>query len=184
MVLLESQKIELGTKAKDFKLPGIDGKIYTLDSFKDKKVLVIMFICVHCPYVKAVEDRLIKLCEEFKDRGVQFVGICSNDAENYPEDSFENMKKHAQEKGYNFPYLRDESQEVAKSYGAVCTPDIYVYDENRELVYHGRIDDNWQDESKVTRRDLRDAIVALLEGRKPSKEQYPSMGCSIKWKSQ
>lgn len=182
MALTYSQKIPFGAKAPDFSLPGIDGKTYSLAFFADKKILVIVFMCNHCPYVQACWDRLIALQEEFGLQGVQFVGINANDAEQYPEDSFENMKEYAAEKGHNFPYLRDETQEVAKAYGAVCTPDIFVYDEKRELVYHGRIDDNWQNPSKVTRHELKEALSALLRSEKPKKDQNPSMGCSIKWK--
>lgn len=182
MALTYSQTIPFGEKAHDFSLPGIDGKTYTLDSLKDKKILVFVFMCNHCPYVKASWDRLIALQNEFGSRGIQLIGINANDETQYPEDSFENMKTGATKKGHNFPYLRDKTQEVARVYGAVCTPDIFVYDEARELVYHGRIDDNWQEPEKVTRRELADALEALLNGKKPSRDQNSSMGCSIKWK--
>lgn len=182
MALTYSQTIPFGKKADDFSLPGIDGKTYSLSSFSDMKTLVIVFMCNHCPYVQACWDRLITLQNEFGKKGVQFVGINSNDEKQYLDDSFENMKIWAEKKKHNFPYLRDESQETAKAYGAVCTPDIFVYNESRELVYHGRIDDNWQDQSKVTKRELADALVALLQNEKPSRDQNPSMGCSIKWK--
>ncbi|HIC91875.1 MAG TPA: thioredoxin family protein [Syntrophaceae bacterium] len=182
MVLLKSQMVPLGTPAHDFSLPGVDGKIYTINSFRDKKVLVVIFMCNHCPYVKAILKRLIDIQKDYAHKGVQLVGINPNDEINYPEDSFENMKKVAKEKDIPFPYLRDESQVVARNYNAVCTPDIYVYGPERKLLYRGRIDDNWQDESRVTRRDLREAIEAILEGRPVLKDQHPSMGCSIKWK--
>ncbi|MFQ5899976.1 MAG: thioredoxin family protein [Thermodesulfobacteriota bacterium] len=182
MALLKSQMVPLGTPAHDFSLLGIDDKNYSLDSFKEKKVMVIIFMCNHCPYVKAVFKRLIDLQNDYKKKGVQIVGINSNEALNYPEDSFENMKKIAQEKGISFPYLRDETQEVARAYDAVCTPDIYVYGPERKLVYRGRIDDNWQDERAVTKRDLREAVDAILQGEAAPEEQHPSMGCSIKWK--
>ena len=183
MVLLNSEKIEFGKKAPDFNLLNVlDGKKYSLVSFADKKVFVVMFICVHCPYVRAVEDRLVQLRKDFEKYSVQFVGICANDPTDYPEDSPENLKKHALEKGYGFPYLVDETQSVAKAYDAVCTPDIYVYDQERQLAYHGRIDDNWKDPSKVKRQDLKEAILALLEDQKPAEPQFSSMGCSIKWK--
>lgn len=184
MVLLNSEKIELETKAPDFHLVNaIDGKKYSLSSFSDKKVLVVMFICVHCPYVQAVDDRLVQLRKDFEGKSVQLIGICSNDPTDYPEDSPENLKKHALEKGYGFPYLVDESQEVAKAYDAVCTPDIYVYDQARKLAYHGRIDDNWKNPAQVKKQDLKEAILAILEGQQPAEPQFSSMGCSIKWKN-
>lgn len=182
MVLLKSEAIRLGSPAPDFKLFSVDGKEYSLASFSDSKVLVVMFICNHCPYVQAVEDRIIALNRDYQDRGVRLVGICSNDPTNYPEDAPENLLKRWREKGYGFPYLVDETQEVARAYDAACTPDIYVYDQNRKLAYHGRIDDSWQDPSKVTRREMREALDALLAGKNPSPEQTPSIGCSIKWK--
>lgn len=182
MSLTYSQTIPFGKKAPDFSLPEIDGKTYSLSSFADKKVLVIIFMCNHCPYVQTCWDRLIALQKEFGTKGVQLVGINSNDEKQYPDDSLENMKVWAEKKKHNFPYLRDESQETAKAYGAVCTPDIFVYDENRGLSYHGRIDDNWQDPSKVTKRELATALETLLKDEKPDRNQNPSMGCSIKWK--
>lgn len=182
MVLLKSQMVPLGSPAKDFKLLGVDGRQYSLESFKGKKLLVIVFMCNHCPYVKATISRLIEIQKDYRERGVQLVGINPNDDEAYPEDSFENMKKYYENWGVNFPYLRDECQEIARSYDAVCTPDIFVYGPERKLLYRGRIDDNWQDEAKVTRRDLRDTIEAILEGKPVSEDQYPSMGCSIKWR--
>jgi peroxiredoxin len=183
MALTYSEMIPLGKNAPNFSLPGIDGKKHSLDSFAGKKSLVVMFICNHCPYVKAVQDRLAGLARDYGPKGVQFVAINSNDIENYPEDSPENMKRQSEEVGFTFPYLLDETQEVARAYGAVCTPDIFVFDRNFKLAYRGRIDDNWKEPSKVTRRDLSDALDALLEGAPVSKDQIPSMGCSIKWKA-
>ena len=182
MALLESEMVPLGTPAHDFSLLGTDDKNYSLDAFDDKKVLVIVFMCNHCPYVKAVLERLTQLQKDYDDKGVQLIGINPNDVENYPEDSFENMKKTVVEKGISFPYLIDETQEIAKQYDAVCTPDIYAYGSERKLLYRGRIDDNWQNEDRITKRDLKDAIDAILEDRPVSQEQNPSMGCSIKWK--
>ena len=179
MALLNSENIKLGSPAPDFNLKGIDGNNYLLESFSSSKVFVVMFICVHCPYVRAVEDRILALSRAYVGKGVQFVGICSNDPTDYPEDRLEYIKKHAWEKDYNFPYLYDETQCVARNYGAVCTPDIFVYDSERKLAYHGRIDDNWKESEKVTRHDLKEAINALLAGKKPSENQFPSMGCSI-----
>lgn len=182
MVLLESLKISMGEPAKAFELKGVDEKIYTLDSFNDAKVLVIIFMCNHCPYVKAVWQRLIDLQNKFEDRGVKFVGINANAANvDYEEDSFENMQKESAERKMNFPYLIDTNQKVSREYEAQCTPDVFVYDNARELAYHGRIDDSWKDESKVVRHELSEAIEAILKNNKVSEPQYPSMGCSIKW---
>lgn len=181
MVLLENSAPQLGSSAPDFSLPATDGETYRLSDFEEAPVLVVMFLCNHCPYVKAVIDRLIDLGRDYDE--VAFAAISSNDAKKYPADSFEKMKAWAEEKNFSFPYLYDESQEVARNYGAVCTPDFFVYDENRELAYAGRLDDSWKDPAAVTREDLRAAIDALLDGRRPVKEQHPSMGCSIKWKS-
>jgi hypothetical protein len=141
-----------------------------------------VFTCNHCPYAIASEDRLIALQNDYGSRGVQFVAINPNDAENYPADSFEQMKVRAAEKDFNFPYLRDESQKVARAYDAACTPDIFVFDRDRKLLYNGRIDDNWQQPDQVTRQDLREVLDAALEGRTVDFEHVPSMGCSIKWK--
>lgn len=182
MVLLKSQMVPLGMPAVNFVLPGVDGKTYSLDSFKGKKVLVIIFMCNHCPYVKATLKRLIDIQKDYVDKGVQLVGINPNDEISYPEDSFENMKKIAREKGIPFPYLRDETQEIARKYNAVCTPDIFVYGPVRKLLYRGRIDDNWQEEGAAKKRDLREAIEAILNNKPVPKEQHPSMGCSIKWR--
>jgi hypothetical protein len=135
------------------------------------------------PYAKAIEPRLIALAYEFEDQDVQFVLISSNDATDYPEDSFENMKQRSEEKDYPFPYCYDESQEVAKAFGALCTPHCFLFDETRKLRYKGRVDDNWKDESAVTQRNLRDAIVALTQGNDPPVAEANAIGCSIKWKS-
>ena len=182
MVLLHSEKKKIGAPAPDFQLKGVDGKLYSLESFRDKKVLVVMFICNHCPYVQAIEDRILQLQRDYAAQSVQLVGICSNDPTDYPEDSPANLKKRWQEKDYRFPYLIDETQDVARAYGAVCTPDLYAYDAERKLAYHGRFDDNWQNPRKVSRQDLREALDALLSGKRPSQDQVPSMGCSIKWR--
>lgn len=172
----------MGTPIIDFSLPATDGSDYNPSDFQDKKVLVVIFMCNHCPYVKAVIDRLIALQADYAGKGVQLIGINANDAEDYPEDSFEAMQEWVKEKGINFVYLRDEDQEVAKAYQAQCTPDLYVFDSSRQLVYHGRIDDNWQEPDQVTRKDLRDALDTILAGKPVPEAQNPSMGCSIKWK--
>ena len=180
---VESQKVTLGTPAFDFNLPSTDGKTYSLGSFADAKTLVVAFTCKHCPYAQAAWPLLISLAAEFKNQGVAFVGINPNDEITYPEDSFENMKERVPQWGINFPYLRDESQEVARAYGAVCTPDIYVYDANRRLYYHGRINDNWQNPQKVEKEELKEALEGVLAKNLPPPVQHPSLGCSIKWKN-
>jgi peroxiredoxin len=182
MALLHSKMVPLGTSMIDFELPGIDGVEYSLDNFLESKVLVIIFMCNHCPYVKAVIQRLIDLQQETLSHGVQLIGVNCNDAQKYPDDSFENMQKFATEWGINFPYLFDESQTVANKFDAVCTPDIYVYGKERKLLYRGRIDDNWENPEQVTQRDLKQAIDCILAGQEVPKNQISSMGCSIKWK--
>jgi peroxiredoxin len=182
MVLLKSTEIGLGTPAPDFSLPSVEGKVYSLKDFHHAKGLVVMFICNHCPYVVAVEDRIIALAREYEPKGIAFVGICANDPTDYPEDAPAKLKERWQKKNYGFPYLIDESQEVARGYDAVCTPDLYVFDGDQTLFYHGRIDDNWQEAAKVEQRELAAALDKLLEGRAPPEKQNPSMGCSIKWK--
>jgi peroxiredoxin len=182
VMAVESARPTLGSACPDFRLLGVDGKTYTREDFGAAPVLVVMFICNHCPYVQAVEDRLIALAGELKSKNVQFVAICSNDATSYPDDAYDKLAERWRKKAYGFPYLHDESQAVARAFGAVCTPDIYVFDRHRKLAYRGRIDDSWKDPAKVTRRDLADAIEALLQGAAPAAEQRPSLGCSIKWR--
>jgi peroxiredoxin len=182
MTLLESLNLSLGASAQDFSLQGIDGKTYTLGSFVDKKVLILVFMCNHCPYVQPLWRRWNDLQAKFGERGVQLVGINPNTANiEYEDETMEKMKEYAEEFEMNFPYLEDVNQSVAKAYQAQCTPDIYVFDEKRELTYHGRVDDNFRDPEAVTREELAEAIEALLVGEKPAEEQNPSMGCSIKW---
>jgi peroxiredoxin len=183
MALTYSEMVPLGKSAPAFKLKGIDGKTHSLDGFKGKKALAVLFICNHCPYVKAIEDRLGALARDYAPKGVQFVGINSNDTDRYPEDSPELMRKQAERAGFEFPYLVDDTQEVARAYGAVCTPDIFVFDSGFKLRYRGRLDDSWKDPSKVSREDLRAALDALLAGGAVDADQIPSMGCSIKWKT-
>ncbi|NQV08875.1 thioredoxin family protein [Candidatus Woesearchaeota archaeon] len=174
-------RLKARESAPDFNLPGVDGRSYSLEDFGDKKILVVFFTCNHCPYARAYEDRLMKLQEDFKEQ-VQFVGINSNDAVNYPEDSLDNMKIRATERGFNFPYLRDKSQTIAQEYGGEVTPDCFVFNEKRKLVYSGRIDDNWQDPSDVTTKDLRKAIQAVLDSEDIAEQELRAIGCSIKWK--
>ena len=182
MALTESRDLPLGTSCPDFRLRSVDGKVFARDDFRDRPVLVVMFICNHCPYVQAVEDRIIALARDYGARGVQLVGICSNDPTGYPDDRPEKLLERARAKGYGFPYLVDETQDVARAFKAVCTPDIFVFDAQRRLAYHGRIDDNWQQPAKVTRRELAAALDALVAGKAPSQEQIGSIGCSIKWR--
>jgi len=182
MVLLESEKVNIGTPAHDFLLTGTDDKEYGLRDFAGAKALVIIFMCNHCPYVQAQWGRLVDLQEKYLNQGARFVGINSNFNPDYPEDSFEKMKEYVAEYNMNFPYLQDPSQEVAKKFGAVCTPDIFVYDGEQRLFYHGRLDDNWKDASLAERHDLDEALSALISGQAFSEKQIPSMGCSIKWR--
>lgn len=171
-----------GAKAPDFSLPGIDGKTYSLSSFKDKPILVVFFTCNHCPYVQAWESRFVKVQRDYAAKGVALVGINSNDDTTYPEDDFAHMKERAKEHGYNFPYLRDESQTVAEAWGPVATPDFYVLDKGHMVRYRGRMDDNHKDPNAVTIRYLRDALDDILSGKSPRVPLTPPFGCSIKWK--
>ena len=176
---------KLGSIAPDFSLQGVDGKIYSLRDFSNAKALTIVFMCNHCPYVVAVQDRIEALARKFRPRGAVLVGINSNDAVRYPDDSFEAMKVRAKEVGYSFPYLVDESQSVARAYGAVCTPDPYLFENVGgvfKLRYQGRIDDSWKEPAQVSETSLANAIEAVLDGSPISESQPPSMGCSIKWK--
>jgi peroxiredoxin len=190
MALTYSEKGELGSLAADFNLMGTDDICHQLRDFRNCRVLVLVFMCNHCPYVKAVRGRLNQLALDFVEFGVQLVGINSNDSVRSPDDSFEAMQREAAEQKYAFPYLWDETQSVAKAYGAVCTPDFYVYRNDTRhkdpvefvLKYRGRLDDSWKDESQVDKLDLREALEVLLAGGEPAVEQVPSMGCSIKWK--
>lgn len=182
MVLLESESVAMGESAKDFLLMGVDDKVYALSEFSAAKVLVVVFMCNHCPYVQAVWDRLVHLQAMFEEKGVKFVGINPNLNPAYPEESLEKMKEYSERYKMNFPYLLDETQEVAKSYGAVCTPDIFVYDSEQKLAYHGRIDDNWQHPEEVQDEELKNAIEKILAGQVIEGRQNPAMGCSIKWR--
>jgi len=182
MVLLESQiKLKAGDQAPDFDLIGIDDKNHSLNSYKDFDGLLVIFICNHCPYVKAKVDAINEIHEKFKDR-VALVGINSNDPINYPDDSFENMKKIAKEKGIKYDYLVDDSQEIAKKYGAMCTPDPFLFDKERKLVFHGRIDNAMNPDDTATEKTMISNIEKLLAGEKIEKNFDPSIGCSIKWR--
>jgi len=182
MVLLESKvSLQTGDKAPDFELLGIDDKQHSLTNYKDYKGLLVIFMCNHCPYVKAKIDAIKEIHEKFKDR-IAIVGINSNDSTEYPDDSFENMKIIAQEKEIKFDYLVDGDQEIAKKYGAVCTPDPFLFDSERRLVFHGKIDNAMKPEDTATEKTMISNIQRFLDGEKIEKDFDPSIGCSIKWK--
>ncbi|MGB2820365.1 MAG: thioredoxin family protein [Phycisphaerae bacterium] len=176
--------LELGEPAPDFDLPGVDGKSYSLASFADAKVLVVVFSCNHCPYVVGSEDRMNALHADYRPKGVEMIAVNSNETDNHPTDSFEHMVQRAKEKGFQFPYVRDESQDVAKAYGALRTPHFYVFDVDRRLRYTGRMDDNPRQAGMETTRELRDALDALLEGEDPPVPLTNPIGCNVKWKDQ
>lgn len=174
--------LDIGQPAPDFDLPGVDGRRYGLASFKDAKVLVVAFTCNHCPYVVNSEPRILQFHADYAPRGVALVAINSNETENHPADSFEHMVARAKEKGYGFPYLRDESQEVARAYGALRTPHYYVFDAQRQLRYTGRMDDNPRNPGMEKTRELRDAVDAVLAGKEPPVTKTNPIGCNVKWK--
>ncbi|CAE6495009.1 thioredoxin family protein [Candidatus Nitrosotenuis uzonensis] len=183
MVVMESQVVlKKGDSAPDFELLGIDDKKHSLASYKNYDALLVIFMCNHCPYVKAKVDAINEIQNKFGDR-VAVVGINSNDSIAYPDDSFDNMKKFAAEKGIKFSYLVDDTQQVAKRYGAVCTPDPFLFDKNRKLVFHGRIDNAMKPEDKATEKTMILNIEKLLAGNQIAKDFDPSIGCSIKWKN-
>ena len=182
MVLLESKvSLQTGDMAPDFELLGVDDKQHSLSNYKDYKGLLVIFMCNHCPYVKAKIEAMKEIHGKFKDR-IALVGINSNDSMEYPDDSFENMKITAQEKEIKFDYLVDGDQEIAKKYGAVCTPDPFLFDSERKLVFHGRIDNAMKPEDTATEKTMIDNIQKFLDGEKIEKDFDPSIGCSIKWK--
>ncbi len=185
MALTQSNMLPLGTKAPDFRLPDtVSGKEMTFADVKGARGTVVMFICNHCPYVKHVNDELVRLANDYLPKGIGFVAISSNDVENYPDDSPDKMREQALALGYPFPYLYDETQEVARAYDAACTPDFYLFDADDRLVYRGRLDDSRPgSDVPVTGKDLRAALDALLAGKPIPEPQYPSMGCNIKWKA-
>jgi peroxiredoxin len=183
MVLTPSTMLPLGTEAPDFALVNVDGRTVSLADFDDAPALVVIFMCNHCPYVKHLADALAAFAAECMAKGVAVVGISSNDVSTHPADSPEQMVAEAEQRGYSFPYLYDETQDVAKEYNAACTPDFYLFDGDRKLVYRGQFDASRPDSGiPITGSDLRAAIDAVLAGKKPSAEQKPSMGCNIKWK--
>lgn len=193
MALTQSTMMDLGSSAPGFELPSTEGGTVGLDDFKDAQALVVMFICNHCPYVIHIAPALSALAAEYVKKNVAFVAINSNDVETYPADSFERMKAEKAQRQYPFPYLFDETQAVAKAYGAACTPDIYVFDNDRKLAYRGQFDDtrphrissgNYDSQAQPpTGADLRRALDLILAGEKVPEEQYPSIGCNIKWRT-
>ena len=182
MALMETPPAEIGWEAVDFNLTGTDGKTYNLSNSKGENGLLVMFICNHCPYVKAVLDKIIRDTAELKQYGINSIGIMSNDTVNYPDDSFENMKKLAEEKKFPFPYVIDETQSVAKIYNAVCTPDFYGFNGELELQYRGRIDESGLTSEPGAQRELFEDMVEISEHGKTTIKQYNSIGCSIKWR--
>jgi len=183
MAQTPSTMIPLGTEAPDFSLSDTDGKTVRLQDFDDAPALLVMFICNHCPFVKHLREALADFAREYQPKGLAIVAINSNDVENYPDDSPEKMKREKEQIGYPFPYLFDESQDVAKRYKAACTPDFFVFDRERRLVYRGQFDDSRPgNDEPITGIDLRAAVDAALAGKPPSEDQKPSIGCNIKWK--
>jgi len=174
------ETLPIGSPAPDFSLPGVDGRTYTLAGLATGKLVALNFTCNHCPYAQAYEDRFMSLVREFGTQGVNFAAINPNDEQRYPDDSFLKMKERAALRGFNFPYLRDADQRVARAYGAVCTPHLFVV-ANGKIAYEGRIDNNWKVPAAATLHDLRDALTALLAGNPAPRPNTPPMGCSIKW---
>jgi peroxiredoxin len=183
MAMTASTMLELGTKAPDFCLPDTEGNLVCLSDFDGAGALLVVFMCNHCPFVKHVLDHFLALAKEYQAQGAAVVGINSNDVEDYPDDRPERMTQVAREKGFTFPYLYDETQEVAKSYRAACTPDFFLFDAERRLVYRGQMDDSRPgNREPITGADLRAALDAVLAGKPVPERQRPSMGCNIKWK--
>lgn len=176
--------LQIGDAAPDFNLPGIDGKSYSLESFRHAKLLLVFFSCNHCPYVVGSEERILALHDKYHPKGLDMVAVNSNETENHPTDTMEHMIQRAHEVGIHYPYVRDESQDVARAYGALRTPHFFLFDEDRKLRYTGRLDDNPRDASQATTHELADAIEALLKGKAPPIEVTNPIGCNVKWKGQ
>ncbi|MFA5553715.1 MAG: thioredoxin family protein [Phycisphaerae bacterium] len=184
MVATASTMVSLGTKAPNFALPDTKGNIVSLSDFSTSKALLVIFMCNHCPFVKHVLKEMVALIGEYQKKGLAAVGINSNDVANYPDDSPQLMAKIAKEQGFTFPYLYDETQQIAKSYNAACTPDFFLFDKDKKLVYRGQMDASRPGNNiPVTGSDIKKAIDAVLAGKLPDEKQLPSMGCNIKWKS-
>ena len=181
---VETPVCNFGWKAPHFELRGVDGKMHELSDYAGEHGTLVMFICNHCPYVKAVIDRVVRDAKELEAMGVKTVAICSNDADTYPDDSFENMQRFAEQHGFTFPYLHDESQQVARDWDAVCTPDFFGFNSGLELHYRGRLDESGRQAGHPeARRDLFEAMKQVVETGEGPREQIASMGCSIKWKA-
>ncbi len=174
--------LKSGDQALPFTLPGVDGKHHALTDYADKSAVAVIFSCNHCPYVRAWEDRMVQIQADYASRGVQLIAISANDAAKYLDDSFPKMKERAQEKGFNFPYLYDETQAIARAYGAQRTPEVFLFDKDSQLHYHGAIDDNCDAPNAVQAHYLRNALDAVLAGRVPPVAETSPIGCSIKWK--
>lgn len=185
MARTPSNMMPLGTTAPDFSLTNtVTGETVTLSSLKSDTATVIMFVCNHCPYVKHVQGELVKLANDYEPKGISFIAISSNDVVNYPDDSPEKMKEIAQNLGYSFPYLYDETQQVAQAYQAACTPDFYIFDKDLKCAYRGQLDDSRpKNDVPVTGKDIRAALDAILAEQPVNSDQKPSIGCNIKWKA-
>ena len=180
---MATDKLKIGSQLPGFKnLTATDGKTYSSEQFGDKKGIVVVFTCNHCPYVQAYEVRMMEFQRKYGSKGIQLISINSNETENYPEDSFDEMVKRARQRGFNFPYLRDDDQAVARTFGATHTPEFFMFDGKKQLRYHGKMDDNHKDPSAVTASYLQDAADAILEGKEIEVPETYSIGCTIKWK--
>lgn len=182
MALTESKDLQIGMTAPSFQLPDTEGQLVSIDDLSYSKGFLVAFICNHCPYVIHLADHFAQLAKEYQEKGIAFVAISSNDVENYPDDSPEKMKSEKALRGYEFPYLYDESQEVAKAYQAACTPDLYLFDQDKKLFYHGQYDSSRPGKGEATGEDLRKAMDSMIEGKSIDFKVRPCMGCNIKWK--
>jgi len=180
---MSTKTLKIGSQMPEFSLTGTDDQIHNSDDFKGQRALLVVFSCNHCPYVQAYEDRIKEIQSDFGDNGLSVIAINSNEDRKYPEDSYDNMKKRAVEKEFNFLYLHDEDQSVAKVFDAAHTPELFLFDNKRKLVYHGKIDDNWKEPEKVKNIYLRNAIEELFAGKEISVPETFSIGCTIKWKN-
>lgn len=179
---MATEKLNIGSKAPDFNLIGIDDKYHSLNDYKESEGIVIIFFCNHCPYVQAYIERIKIIQDNFKVKGINVIAINPNDSSRYPDDSFEEMKLRAEINQFNFSYLHDETQHTAKDYGATHTPEIFLFDKNRKLVFHGKIDDNWKEPDNVNEKYLENAITEMLNGSEISVPETFTIGCTIKWK--